>query len=74
MARRVFEDQGQDNWTGLILETKVLCQELEIEDCMTHVLSKPQYRKLVVQAYHAMNEKNITASGLVMKNMAKRNI
>ena len=74
LARRVFEDQRQDNWTGLILETEVICQKLEIEDCITHVLSKPQCRKLVVQAYHAMNEQNITARGLTMKNIAKRNI
>ena len=53
----VYDEQRKENWPGLAAETKVICQELQIEDCNITVLSKSEYRKLVVQACHAMNEK-----------------
>ena len=57
LARRIYEEQKQENWPGLAAETKIICQELQIEDCNITILSKSVYRKIVIEACHVMNEK-----------------
>ena len=57
LARRIYEEQRQEKWPGLAVETELICQELQIEDCNITRLSKSEYRKVVVRACHAMNEK-----------------
>ena len=57
LVRRDYEEQRRKNWPWSAAETEIICQELQIEECNITTLSKPQYRILVIQACHLMNEK-----------------
>ena len=59
LARRVYEEQKNQNWPGLASETTLFCQELNIEDCNVTNKTKTLYRKTVVQACHKKNEENL---------------
>ena len=59
LAKRTYMQQKEHNFPGLVLETKIICQDLKIEDCNETKMSKVNYRLLVVQACHAKNEERI---------------
>ena len=56
LASRVYEEQKNNQWPGLAQETKVICEQLGVEDCNVTSLSKGVYRKLVTAACHRNNE------------------
>ena len=56
LANRVYEEQKKNQWPGLAQETKIICEQLGIEDCNSTKLNKADYRKLVTAACHSLNE------------------
>ena len=59
LANRVYEEQKAKQWPGLAQETKIICEQLGIEDCNTTALAKADYRKIVTAACHRKNEEFI---------------
>ena len=59
LARRVYEEQKKNCWSGLAYETSVLCQTLSIEDCNITKLGKTLYRKILYTACHKKNEEKL---------------
>lgn len=49
---RVYREKCEEEWPGLARETKIICEELDIEDCKTTLLSKNKYRILLTEACH----------------------
>ena len=71
LANRVYTQQKENNWPGLVEETKRICEELKIEDCNSTTLSKAKYKILVMKACHLKNEERLRlkASGLKCERM-----
>ena len=59
LARRTYDEQKKKKWPGLVQETQIICQELNIEDCNETQLSKNNFRSLLLKACHSKNEANI---------------
>ena len=59
LARRTYDEQKNKKWPGLVQETQIICQELNIEDCNETQLSKNNFRSLLLKACHSKNEANI---------------
>lgn len=59
LARKVYDEQKQNKWPGLVDETKQICEKLDIESVHTTKLSKSVYRKIVTRACHKENEKRL---------------
>ena len=59
LARKVYEEQKNQNWPGLASETALFCQQLNIEDCNSTKMNKTAYRKYLIEACHRKNEKNL---------------
>jgi hypothetical protein len=57
LARKVYEEQKEQNWPGLAKETKKICEDLGIEDCNITKSSQTEYRKLVKLACMVTNDK-----------------
>ena len=55
LARRVYEEQKNQNWPGLASETALYCQQLNIEDCNLTKNYKISYRKYLIKACHRKN-------------------
>ena len=71
IARRIYEEQKEKLLPGLVEETRIICQDLEVEDCNTTRLSYTAYRTLVTKACHITNEKRLRrqASGVKCERM-----
>ena len=59
LARKVYDEQKNQKWTGLAEETRNICEKLSIEDCNITQISKANYIKILNQALHDKNEKNL---------------
>ena len=59
LARQIYEEQFTNNWPGLALETRKICEELGLEDCNTVIQDKALYKKTIISACHAKNEENV---------------
>ena len=57
LAKKIYIEQKQKHWPGLALETETYCHELNIQNCNTTDLNKSLYKKYVIEACHAQNEK-----------------
>jgi hypothetical protein len=56
LARTFHKEQVAMAWPGLAKETKLICQELDIEDCNITSRSKSEYRQIVLEACHRKNK------------------
>ena len=61
LANQIYEEQKSNKWPGLYEETRVICEELQIEDCNVTSLSKQKYRDIVLAACHKKNEETLRA-------------
>ena len=61
LANQIYEEQKTNKWPGLYEETRVICEELQIEDCNLTSLSKQKYRDIVLAACHKKNEETLRA-------------
>ena len=59
LARKVYDEQKIQKWTGLAEETRTICEKLSIEDCNTTQIGKVPYIKILNQALHKKNEQNL---------------
>ena len=59
IARKIYEEQKEKNWPGLVAETEEICKELKIESVNTTTQSKKNYRKMVTEASHKLNEERL---------------
>ena len=59
IARKIYEEQKEKNWPGLVTETEEICKELKIESVNTTTQSKKNYRKMVTEASHKLNEERL---------------
>ena len=63
IAKKIYLEQISENRSGrigqglLASETKLICEEWKIEDCNLKALNKDQYKLVLIQAGHNMNEK-----------------
>ena len=56
LARKTYEEQLANKWPGLAAETEEICLELSIESVHSTILTKKQYRQIVLKACHVKNE------------------
>ena len=59
IARKIYEEQKEKNWPGLVAETEEICKKLKIESVNTTTQSKKNYRKIVTEACHKLNEERL---------------
>ena len=67
LARRVYEEQKEKDWPGLAIETKNICQYLNIEDCNITQIGKTKYKEYVTQACHVLSEERLRAKASDIK-------
>ena len=67
LARQIYEEQKRNGWPGLHEESRIICEELNIEDCNTTRLSKSNFRKLITTACHRKNEIFLRATASEVK-------
>lgn len=51
-----YDKRKKKLFPGLALETKLICQKLNIEDCNETLLDKTKYSQIVIRALHSKNE------------------
>ena len=56
IAYIIYKEQKEKQFPGLAIETKYICQNLNIEDCNETLLDKTRYIKIVKNALHQKNE------------------
>ena len=56
LASSIYSEQEAMAWPSLFSETKKICEELNIEDCNKTHMNRKDYRKLVTNACHVLNE------------------
>lgn len=59
LAGKVYQEQKENKWPGLVKETEIICKKLEIENVHTTKKKKKLYRKIVTKACHKENEKRL---------------
>jgi hypothetical protein len=59
LARLTYDEQKDKQLPGLVRETRIICQELNIEDCNETQLNKSNFRSLLIKACHSKNEERI---------------
>ena len=61
LARQIYEEQKTNNWPGLARETKVICQELGIEDCneTSNSMNNKDYRNMLIQSCRKKDEERL---------------
>ena len=62
LAKKVYNEQKQQNWPGLAKEAEEICKFLEIEDVNTTSLNKKEFKKLVKDACEKKDEDEIRHS------------
>ena len=67
LAYRIYEEQKKKGWPGLAIETKQICENLNIEDCNTTLLFKTKYRKLVTAACQERNKQLLKSTATAVK-------
>ena len=63
LAKRVYLEPRFKSWPGLVEETVLICQYLQIEDCYLTKLDKEEYRKRLLQACHVRKEQLLRDMG-----------
>ena len=61
LAKKIYTEQKANNWPGLSKEAESLCEELKIESVNETLLSKNDYRKLVMKACKERDEEVLRA-------------
>ena len=56
LAKKIYNQQVEENWPGLAKETKEICEELGIQDCNTTHFCKAEYKELVNSALKLKDE------------------
>ena len=56
IASHIFKEQKSRQFPGLAMETKLICQNLNIRECNETLLDKTYYIKIGTQALHKQNE------------------
>ena len=59
IAHLVYREQKEKKWPGLAAETAKICMDLNIEDCNITLLSKKDYKQLVMEACHLKNKESL---------------
>ena len=59
LAHKIYKEQKDNAWPGLAKETENICEQLGIESVHTTRLDAQQFRKLVTEACHILNEKRL---------------
>ena len=59
LARRTYEEQKSNKWSGLVGETEETCKKLGIENVHSTSLGAKTYRKLLTKALPKENENRI---------------
>ena len=52
----IYQEQRVQDWPDLASETKVICEELDVEDCNITQIGKVQFRKYITKACLLKNE------------------
>ena len=56
LAKKVYTEQRNNGYPGLVKETTKICKELHIEDCNTTLMSKAEYKVLLSQLLKVKDE------------------
>ena len=59
LAKQIYNEQKQKKWPGLASETDVICRSMDIPNCNETNMDKSLYKKLVIEACHRENEKQL---------------
>ena len=55
IAKQIYKEQKEKLFPGLALETRRICQNLNIDDCNDTLLDKYKYSHIVTRALHSKN-------------------
>ena len=56
LAKTLHKEQVAMAWSGLAKETKLICEDLSIDDCNISRRDKSEYRQIVLEACHRKNK------------------
>ena len=59
LTGKIYKEQKENKWPGLVKETELICKKLLIENVHTTQKSTKTYRKIVTEACHLENEKRL---------------
>ena len=59
LAHRIYREQMDSAWPGLGKESQKICEQLKIESVHTTRLDVKQFRKVVTEACHKLNEQRL---------------
>ena len=59
LAHRMYQEQMDNAWPGLAQESQKICDQLKIESVHTTGLEVKQFRKVVTEACHKLNEQRL---------------
>ena len=59
LAKQIYEEQRKNNWPGLAEETEKICGWLDIESVHATLLNVQDYREVVTEACHRVNEQRL---------------
>ena len=59
LANLKYEEQKRNQWPGLAVETCVICQSLNIENCNTTSQERSKYLELIKVAFNLENERKL---------------
>ena len=59
LAKQIYEEQRKNNWPGLAEETEKICGWLDIESVHATLLDVQDYREVVTEACHRVNEQRL---------------
>ena len=56
LAKKIYEEQKENDWPGLVKETSQICEELGIQNCNTTSMDKTEYKEIVNSALKMKDE------------------
>ena len=59
LGRKIYEEQKKRQGPGVAVETKEICENLNVEDCNITLLPKQIYKKIILSACYREDEKKL---------------
>ena len=68
LSKRIYEEQRTNEWPGLVMEAKEICQELEIPDVNVNIISDRDIKRAVLEHHDRQLVEEVSKSKKMMKH------
>ena len=68
LSKRIYEEQRTNEWPGLVMEAKEICQELEIPDVNLNIISDRDIKRAVLEHHDRQLVEEVSKSKKMMKH------